>query len=328
MLRTAALLACLAAPAAGGVNEAIDDAILPATASFAETAGALAATAAGDCRAEAVRPAYHAAFDAWLGIGHLRLGPLEEQGRALAIAFWPDTRGITPRTVAGLIADDDPALASPDEFAEVSVAGRGLFAMEQVLYDDTHAGYGEGTPACALVRMQAADLARMAAAVDAEWRGGFAGTLRTAGAEGNATFLDEREAQRALYTALVTGLEFDKDQRVGRPLGTFDRPRPNRAEARRSGRSLRNVVLSLEALRDLARGLSDVPIPRTEAAFADALEMAEALGDPVFAAVEDPQGWLEADILRQRIDFAQDAVSGEIGAVLGITAGFNAADGD
>jgi predicted lipoprotein len=328
MLRTAALLACLAAPATAGVDEAVDDAILPATARFAETAGALAATAAGNCRADAVRPAWHTAFDASLGIGHLRLGPLEEQGRALAVAFWPDTRGMIPRTVASLIADNGPALGSPEEFAEVSVAGRGLFAMEQALYDDAHAGFGEGTPACALVRAQATDLARMAAAIDAEWREDFADTLRTAGAEGNTTFLDEREAQRALYTALVTGLEFDKDQRVGRPLGTFERPRPNRAVARRSRRSLRNVVLSLEALRELARALSDIPIPRTEAAFADALGIAAELDDPAFAGVGEPQGWLEADILRQRIDLTQDAVAGEIGAAFGITSGFNAADGD
>lgn len=145
---------------------------------------------------------------------------------------------------------------------------------------------------------------------------------------GNERFLSQREAAQALYTALVTGLEFTETRRLARPLGTFERPRPERAEARRSGRSLRNVILSLEALRKLARTLADTDIPRTEAAFANALEIARDLGDPVFAGVEPPQGRLEVEILGQRIAAIRNAVAAEIGTVLGISAGFNASDGD
>ena len=114
--------------------------------------------------------------------------------------------------------------------------------------------------------------------MDEEWPD-FAGLLRSAGAPGNDVFLKPEEASQALYTALMSGLEFNRDQRLGRVMGSFERPRPNRAEARRSERSLRNVVLSLEALRDMARALADGPMEDSEAAFAQALERAEALDD-------------------------------------------------
>ena len=88
------------------------------------------------------------------------------------------------------------------------------------------------------------------------------------------------------------------------------------------------MILSLEALRDLAVALSDQPIPQTEAAFAAALEVAHDLDDPVFATVADPSGRLKVEILQQRIATVQVAVAGEIGATLGVTQGFNSADGD
>ena len=94
--------ALLAAPALAGVEEAVDAHALPRVAAFAEAAAALDAAARQDCEAEAVRPAYHDAFDAWMGVSHMRMGPLEEDGRALAVAFWPDERDATGRALRAL----------------------------------------------------------------------------------------------------------------------------------------------------------------------------------------------------------------------------------
>jgi predicted lipoprotein len=58
------------------------------------------------------------------------------------------------------------------------------------------------------------------------------------------------------------------------------------------------------------------------------LDVAADLDDPVFSGVEDPQGRLRVEILQHRVALIQDAVAGDIGAALGNTAGFNAADGD
>ncbi|MHA7827305.1 MAG: imelysin family protein [Roseovarius sp.] len=313
--------------AKAGVDEALSRHVLPGFGAFAQSSAALAAKAEEDCRAGALKPAYHAAYDAWMGVSHLHLGPLEQGGRSLAITFWPDTRGMVGRTVAGLVADEDPVVDTAEGFASVSVAGRGLLALERLLYEPELAGYGTGDYECRLARAIAVDLARMAREMDDEWPD-FAGLLRSAGAPGNDVFLKPEEAHQALYTALMSGLEFNRDQRLGRVMGSFERPRPNRAEARRSGRSKRNVVLSLEALRDLARGLADQPIAESEAAFAQALETAEALDDPVLAGVATPQGRLKVEVLAQETRRIEEAVVQEIGVALGVTAGFNSQDGD
>ncbi|WP_102110445.1 imelysin family protein [Oceaniglobus roseus] len=320
----AALVLCCATPAVAGVDEVIDTHILPGMDAFAEASAKLSDTAASDCTAEAVRPAYQSAFDAWMGVSHLTIGPLEQGGRLLAIAFWPDAKGAGARTLGQMIATEDPAVDSPEAFADVSVAARGFFALDRLLYEDP---YEAGSYTCKLVQAVAADLSRMAGEVDAEWHDSFAETLRTAGEPGNDRFLTRDEAVQALFTLLGTGLEVDHSQRLGRPMGTFERPRPERAEARRSGRSLRNVVLSLQALRRMADALADQPIPQTDEAFANALDAAD-FDDPVFAGAADPMGRFKLEALQQAIDTASRAVDGELGAQLGVTAGFNSLDGD
>lgn len=319
------VLAFAAGPAAADVDAVIDAHILPGYAAFAEATTVLV-DATADCAPETIRPAWNEAFDAWMGVSHLRFGPVEQDGRSVVVAFWPDERGATPKALAGLIADEDPIIEMPEGTARVSVAARGLFALEYLLYDPQFSE--AGSYGCALVQALTDDLAVLAADVSDEWQGGYAETLRSAGAEGNATYLSDREARQALFTALLTGLEFTADQRLGRPLGTFDRPRPTRAEAWRSERSQRNVVLSLRALSDLARLLTDDGAPRTDAALAQAIERAEDLSDPAFAGVSDPSSRLKVEIVQQAVRAAHDTALAEIGPSLGVSAGFNSSDGD
>lgn len=322
MRRLLAAFLLLAAPARADVAEAVREAILPGYAAFAESTAALAGAAAESCEAEALRPAFHAAFDAWIGVAHLRLGPVEEEGRALAIAFWPDPKGLGAKAQAGLLAGD-PALLEPERFAQQSVAARGLMALERLLYP---AGAPEADP-CPLIRATAADLARIAAAISAEWRAGYARLLLDPGGEGNTRFLTGTEARQAIFTQIGAGLEFLAEQRLGRPLGSFDRPRPERAEAVASGRSLRNIRLSLAAMRALAEALAP-DSPRTLAAFDRAIAQAGALDDPVLAGVAEPQGRLRVEILQQSVRAIRDAALAEMAPALGVGFGFNAQDGD
>ena len=114
-------------------------------------------------------------------------------------------------------------------------------------------------------------------------------------------------------------------------MGTFDKPRPKRAEAWRSGRALHHVIVSLQTLRALALILSEndgrlsADVAR---AFDQALAQALALEDPVFAGVDDPAQRLKIEILKQTIDTIREQQLANIGAKLGVAAGFNALDGD
>jgi predicted lipoprotein len=206
--------------------------------------------------------------------------------------------------------------------AQQSIAARGLSGLERLLYPT------EVPPAdpCPLIHATADDLARMAHALATDWAP-YGDLLLTAGQPGNTTFLTGTEATQTLFTQLITGLDFLADQRLGRPLGTSDKPRPERAEGLASGRPLRNATLSLAALRALTLSLSPES-PKTLAAFDRALALAQDLDDPTFAGVATPQGHLKVEILQQAVRATRDAALAEIGPALGVTLGFNAQDGD
>ena len=324
----------VAAPAANFgalVDTVVDDHILPGFTRFAAATESLKTTADVGCdpQSPALRAAYHAGFDAWLGVSHLRFGPTEAEDRAFALAFWPDTKGFTPKSLSKLIADEDPAVNDPAAFGHVSIAARGFFALEFMLYDPGFAAAGQPAYRCALIRAIARDIDANADAILRDWQTAYADELRNPGP--GRHYRSGEEAVQELFKALTTGLQFTSDTRLGRPMGTFDRPRPNRAEAHRSGRSLRNVEASLTALRALALSLAQGSPDLTgdiAAAFDTALGEAAALNDPVFAGVADPQGRLRVEILQQKIDHIREIAATELGPLLGVAAGFNSLDGD
>ena len=67
----------LAAPAHADVAGAIHDRILPDLGAFRDATRTLADTAAETCAPETLRPVWNAAFDAWLPVSFLRLGPAD-----------------------------------------------------------------------------------------------------------------------------------------------------------------------------------------------------------------------------------------------------------
>ncbi|QDC10668.1 signal peptidase [Oceanicola sp. D3] len=328
LLIAALLLLLLAAPPlSAGVPEAIEGHIQPRHAAFAEAASALDEAARADCTAEALKPAYHAAFDGWIGVQHLALGPLQEIGGPLALEFWPDAKGFTARQLSLLTKAADPATTTPEGFAQQSVAVQGFMALERMLYDDTFTGYAPGSYSCALVQAIAHDIAAKAQNLQAGWPGA-ADALLTAGAEGNSAYLTPAEAAQALFTALITGIEYNDDARLARPLGSLERPRPTRAEAWRSGRSQRNLALSLAALDEFAHLLADGTASETASLFDDAQGWLAKLDEPAFAGVADPVARMGIESLTSYLDLLKETAAAEIGAHLNVGQGFNALDGD
>ncbi|MCV6584527.1 MAG: imelysin family protein [Marinibacterium sp.] len=327
-MRIAALALALLIPGIAGATDVtplVDDHILPGYRDLAADSAALAQVAQADCQPDSpdLRAAFGAAFDDWVRVSHLLFGPSETEDRAFALAFWPDPRGSTPKALATLIRDEDPAAQDLADFAEVSIAARGFYALEFLLYDPQLAV--PGPYHCALVQVISADIAALTADILQGWEDGYADLMRGAGS--NDTYRSTIEAQRQLFTALSTGLEFTAQTRLGRPLGTFDKPRPQRAEARRSARSLRHVILSLEATRDLAAGLSEHD-PALDAAFATALDRARSLDDPDFAGAADPIKRFRIEVLQQDVNAIRQILAEDLGPRLGIAAGFNSLDGD
>ncbi len=312
-LLAAAALAT-ATPASADTAAVVQDHIRPGFTAFADAATALAALET--CDPDTLRPAFHAAYDAWMQVAHLPLGPAEEDGHGLAVLFWPDPKGSGWKAQRALLAAPPTAA----DMAQQSVAARGLPALERLLYPAEPLA----TP-CPLIQATADDMATTAATLAQDW-GPYGDLLLTAGRSGNIRFLKPDEATQALFTQLATGLESLADRRIGRPLGTFDKPRPDLAEAHASTRSVRNIALSLVALKDLALAL-DPDSPKTRAAFDHAIALAEGL-NPDIDRITDPQAWLKLEILQQAVRATRDTAIAELGPALGVELGFNSQDGD
>lgn len=329
LLLPATLTAQPAPERVGLVDRVLDQHILPGFDDLAKATSQLAMVAAQNCSPdnEDLREAYGRAFDAWVRVSHLRFGPSEVQNRAFALAFWPDPRNKTPKALARLLADQDVALLAPEEYTELSIAARGFYALEYLLYEpqlQQPAAY-----ACALVQAGSADIARLSAAINADWAD-YADLMRAPHADG--PYKTNAEATQELFKALLTGLQFTTDMRLGRPLGTFDRPRPKRAEARRSQRSTRHIALAVDELEELALMLAREGSglqAELAVAFEDTHQAIDAIDSPDLSSVATPFGWLQADIVRLNLHSRiTEELIPPLGEELGVPAGFNALDGD
>lgn len=311
-------LALLAAPAAADVGQALDDVLLPGAAAFRAEAQALAGTAAADCRREAVLPAYHRARDAWGRIGDFRLGPTEHA--ALTIAFWPDDRASGLRALRRAVEE------GAGDAALLPASARGFAGLDPMLGDPA-LDYGPQDRGCALVALLAADLGAQAQALAAGWAV-HAELLRHPGGPGNLAYLDETDARRALYTQALAALQLTRDQRLARPLGEPGRPRPARAEAWRTQRSLPNARIAARAALDLAEALAGAPLPQARAALATLDQAARAIADPGFQDLDQPAALTRLGRLKATADWLHAEIAAGLGARLGLAPGFNAHDGD
>ena len=239
---------------------------------------------------------------------HLRFGPAEEDNAGFAIAFWPDTRGATPRDARGADRGRGPGRRRPGGVPRrLGRGARALRARLPALRPRRARRSRRAAIAAACSSAITADLAGdRGTAMLARWRDPWAGILTSAGAPGNPLYLAPEESTRALYSALADGLQADIDLRLGRPLGTFDRPQPRRAEAWRSGRSLRNVVASLAGDASAApRRLRAGDRRRTRRARSTRPSRLRwpprtRVGEPIDVAVATPQGRVRVEALQQR----------------------------
>lgn len=334
MRRFALALSVTLAPmgaAADTIQDIVDGHILPRFKALAEQTQALSDVATLDCdpASDDLKSAYGEAFDAWLSASHLRFGPTEANDRAFALAFWPDSRGATPRVLGALLDEQDPIAASVENYSDVSIAARGFYALEFLLYDDAMISAGNAAYHCRLVQTISADMAVTASDIVEDWQSAYAATLLEPSPAG--IYRNTDEVLQEVFKSLSTGLQFTAEARLGRPLGTFDRPRPARAEVRRSGRSSRHVMLSLEALQDLAARLAgdNTEVAAVlQASFERAISRLANLDDATFAGVAVPQTRFRIEVLQQSVDTIRAVVRDELGPTLGVAAGFNSLDGD
>jgi predicted lipoprotein len=330
-LTLAALAILIAAPAVAAPDQAalarraVSQVILPGYQRLAEATETLAAEADGACSGEGsieagpVKDAWNGAFDAWIAVEAFRFGPADAAG----IAGWPDSEAATPKALDALAASEDAVVDDRAAFAATPAADRGLFAAEYLLFGPGGSKIEGDAYSCRLLMAVSRNLSDTAAAISSGWRDHWSQALLDAGAPGNADWKSPEAATASLYAALADGLAADADLRLGRPLASDD---PHVAEAWRSGRSLRNVEVSLAALRAYAASVFGPALPpeaaaRVDTAFAAAIAETDHVGAPLETAVASDAGRSAVTALEARVRDVEAAVATAIAPVFGIAAG-------
>ena len=294
-----------------------------------------------DADHERLRAGFHDAMDAWMGVQHLRFGPVDSRMRGFRFYFWPQARNKVGEAVAELVAagEDDAALAA--RIGRANVAVQGLLAAEVLVHDERY--LGADARGCGLLLALAANMRTMAAAILAEWRDGddaFARIMAMPGPD-NPHFEDHGAGTLAFFQGFHDSLQLIYDVNLKPVIGeSAQTVRPVLAESRLSGRSQRNIVVTLEALQALyigegSAGLGDltaVADPKLDRlmrkAFRLTLATAQSIEGPVEKAAADPARRPPVKKLAKQMQALKQIVRDRLAPALGLAVGFNALDGD
>jgi len=292
---------------------------------------------------DAVRAGYHDAMDAWMGVQHLRFGPVEFLMRGFRLYFWPEARGRIAAGIEDLLASGDATSFAPGRLREASVAVQGLPALEYLLYGDGDTT--RQTPRCRLLAAISENMRDMAAGILADWQGGDMAFARTLAAPGpnNPYFATHRDATLAFFKSFHGGLQLIADVKLKPILGeALDSARSHLAESGLSGRAFANIVVNLEALQALYLGEGgpgfsslvrdfggDTDLDALmRRAFRMTIETARTIDGPLAEAVTDPARRPQAEKLLTQVLALKQIARTRLAAALDLQVGFNALDGD
>ena len=294
-----------------------------------------------DADRERLRAGFHDAMDAWIAVQHLRFGPVDSRMRGFRFYFWPQARNKAGEAVAELVdaGEDDAALAA--RIGRVNVAVQGLLAAEVLIYDARY--LGADAEGCSLLAAVTENMRTMASAILSEWRDGddaFDRLMTTPGPD-NPHFEDHAAATLAFFQGLHDSLQLIYDINLKPVIGDSAKTvRPVLAESRLSGRSQRNIVVTIEALQGLYVGeggaglgeLTAVADPKLDRLMRKALRLtlatAQSIEAPVEKAAADPARRPPVKKLAKQVQALKQIVRDRLAPALGLAVGFNALDGD
>ena len=281
---------------------------------------------------DGLRQAYQTAADAWSSIEFLHYGPIGDGLRYERVAMWPERKNAVGKALAGLMAKpDDP---TPEAFAKSSVAGQGLTALERLLYDgdDVTPGLTDGSKdalrRCRIGVAIADGLAAIALDVSVGWSG--EGGLLARLERGDPDLA--KEALTRIVTDHLAMLELVADKKIYAVMGKApDLARPQTAEAWRSGRTVRAIVLNLETGAAISRIMTEGDPNEQRSilgAIETAIDIAQTLPGGIGELAQDPKRRSEVVLLHDSVRGIRDVSEMALPAIAGITVGFNSSDGD
>lgn len=283
---------------------------------------------AGTTSMAELKASFHDTWLAWAPLDAYQFGPMETLGAALSVNFFPDKKGFVGRALKQLHALPAEDQANPEKIARFSVAAQGLPALERLIYDTA-----DEAP-CPLLSGISHHLSNTATALYSAWfaEQGWADLMRSAGPQ-NPVYMADEEVTRQAFTALDFSILRMREHRLGRPLGTYTRAFPKRAEAWRSGLTNDVIAAQLAGLGQvLDQGFaSALPVElrrETNAIIADLLRLLGKIDRPLKEAVKDPLLRVRIEGLQTKLGALQHHLDTEIGPILSVQVGFSAGDGD
>lgn len=236
-----------AAQKAAIVRDLVTHHVIPRYKNLSAKSADLAQYATRYCRAlkqsdmAELKTRYKAALTAWMGIQHIRFGPVMRKDRYYRIQFWPDKHGQGGRQLRKLLKSKNKPAPNLREIAIKSAALQGFPALERILFDPNSNALSENRFLCGLTIAITGNLAAMAKATHDDWR--------------RYDISATNMVMVGLFRALNEQLRTIGELKLKRPLGkSFETARPKRSESWRSHMSRENMIANLEGLRGLFVG--------------------------------------------------------------------------
>jgi len=329
------------------ITQAVEDAIRPGFAAFAEAAGDMRGAMDGLCAVpsadglEAAQGQFGAVVIAWSRIENYRFGPLMAQNRSDRILFWPDRKGIALKQVQAILANKDATATDPATLKTKSVAVQGLGALEFVLFGtgaETLA-VADGAFRCAYGAAIAAAVSDVAGEMRDEWfaEPGIASRMIRP-SETDPDYRSNDEVLQELIGVMAHGVEAIRDQRILPFLGRDgEASKPKSALFWRSNLTVPSILGNFEGLETLLVASDIWEYAPTEqfwigeqarAEFGKVKAEAAAVTGTVEEAVTDPA---QKAALAGMVSSSQvlGKLTGEdLPAALGLSVGFSSLDGD
>lgn len=330
----------------------VNEHVLPRYQQLADANAALAKQSEALCDApsqaslDQARQAFHDSMDAWVGVQHLRFGPVELFNRYHRFQLWPDKHNTGNKQLRKLLTEQKTELLEAERFANSSVAVQGLSAMERLLYGKNTAvtSFAEADQASYLCQLNLAiarNLAKQSADILKDWQVSpppFQFMVRDTEEmlDGSDVHLGERQdVTNGFFKNLSTQLQSVIDQKLLRPMGeNSDRAKPRYLESWRSQRSLRNIslnILAMESLYDIgfAPMLDDPDLHlQIKQAFRKSSQASTAIAPPLYANLKKAPARPTQEYLLTSLRELQGLITGPLAQALDIPLGFNSLDGD
>lgn len=329
------------------ITQAVEDAIKPGFASFAEAARDMRMAMGGLCDEPSAaglgeaRGRFRTVVIAWSRIENYRFGPLMKDNRSDRILFWPDRKGIALKQVQAILATKDASATDVATLKGKSVAVQGLGALEFVLF-----GTGaemlstpEGDFRCDYGNAVAGAVSDVAAELSVEWYDapGIA-TRMIRPSESDPDYRSNDEVLNELVGVMAHGVEAIRDQRILPFLGRDGQAsKPKSALFWRSGMTVPSILANFEGLEWLLVNSDIGAYTPNEQAWISADAKAEfqqvsadgaKVTGTVEEAVNDPAQKAALEALVASSQKLGKLTGEDLPAALGLSVGFSSLDGD